>query len=105
MGSMISLALGRLEVDWGKNNGFIDHSALFQPSDVAPIPYYYAGAKRTDGGEQAWEVVSEIKDGLSKPLSQIVERINLLGHTMAVCEKEFASLAAYHEFDAKTFSF
>jgi hypothetical protein len=33
MGSMISLAVGRLEVDWGKNNGFVDHSALFQVDD------------------------------------------------------------------------
>ena len=43
MGSMISLAVGRLEIDWGKNNGFVDHSALFQAGDVAQIPYYYAG--------------------------------------------------------------
>ncbi len=43
MGSMISLAVGRLEVDWEKNNGFVDHSPLFQAGDVAQIPYYYAG--------------------------------------------------------------
>src|SRR4029077_1239181 len=29
MGSMISLAVGRFEIEWGKNNGFVDHSALF----------------------------------------------------------------------------
>ncbi|MFU0507427.1 hypothetical protein [Pseudaminobacter sp. NGMCC 1.201702] len=27
---MIHLAVGRLEIDWGKNQGFRDHSALFQ---------------------------------------------------------------------------
>ncbi len=45
MGSMISLAVGRLEIEWGKNNGFTDHSALFQAGDLTQIPYYYAGAK------------------------------------------------------------
>ncbi len=44
MGSMIHLAVGRLEIDWGKNQGFRDHSALFQgETDVADVPYYYAG--------------------------------------------------------------
>jgi len=43
MGSMISLAVGRLEVDWGRNNGFVDHSPLFQSGDVTDVPYYYAG--------------------------------------------------------------
>jgi hypothetical protein len=38
MGSMIHLSVGRLEVDWGKNNGFRDHSALFQQSDLAQVP-------------------------------------------------------------------
>src|ERR1039458_9204593 len=42
MGSMIHLAVGRLEIDWGKNFGFTDHSALFQISDLAKVPYYYA---------------------------------------------------------------
>ncbi|MEY9148930.1 HEPN/Toprim-associated domain-containing protein [Bradyrhizobium elkanii] len=106
MGSMISLAVGRLEIDWGKNNGFVDHSALFQTSDVAPVPYYYAGDE-TEGkdGEPAWEVITEMKDGLSKPLSQVIDRITLLGHTRAVCEKEFAALAEFNGFDAASFTF
>jgi hypothetical protein len=28
MGSMIHLAVGRLEIDWGKNSGFADHGPL-----------------------------------------------------------------------------
>jgi hypothetical protein len=47
MGSMIHLAVGRLEIDWGKNNGFTDHSPLFQPTDLAQVPYYYV----KEGGE------------------------------------------------------
>ncbi len=46
-----------------------------------------------------------MKDGLSKPLAQVVDRINLLGHTAAVCEKEFASLSAFNEFDVEAFPF
>ena len=40
MGTMICLAVGKLEVDWGKNNFFSDHGALFQASDLKPIPTY-----------------------------------------------------------------
>jgi hypothetical protein len=43
MGSMIHLGTGRLEIEWGKNNGFVDHIALFQESDVALVLYYCAG--------------------------------------------------------------
>jgi hypothetical protein len=42
MGSMIHLAVGRLEIDWGKNTAFNDHNPLFQISDVAEVPHYYA---------------------------------------------------------------
>ncbi|WP_166308783.1 HEPN/Toprim-associated domain-containing protein [Bradyrhizobium sp. 2S1] len=106
MGSMISLAVGRLEIDWGKNNGFVDHSALFQTSDIAAVPYYYAGDEiEGRNGEPAWEVITEMKDGLSKPLAQVIDRINLLGHTRVVCEKEFAALAEFSGFDAASFTF
>lgn len=29
MGSMITLGIGRMEIDWGKNSSYIDYSALF----------------------------------------------------------------------------
>src|SRR5437879_29015 len=41
MGSMIHLSVGRLEIDWGRNFGFTDHSPLFQRTDLAQVPYYY----------------------------------------------------------------
>src|SRR6516164_1857920 len=106
MGSMISLAVGRLEIEWGKNNGFTDHSALFQPGDLTLVPHYYVGAEKPPtNGEPDWEVITEMKDGLSKPLAHVIDRINLLGHTVAVCEKEFESMAAFHEVGADTFPF
>ena len=106
MGSMISLAVGRLEIDWGKNNGFVDYSALFQAGDVAQIPYYYAREeiRGADSGPD-WEVITELKEGLSKPLALVIDRINLLGHTHSVCEAELAALAEFNGFDATTFSF
>jgi HEPN/Toprim N-terminal domain 1 len=96
MGSMINLAVGRLEIDWGKNNGFVDYSALFQAGDVAQIPYYCAGEeiKGADGGPD-WEVITELKEGLSKPLALVIDRINLLGYTHSVTDtpKRKASIA------------
>src|SRR5450755_3941590 len=42
MGLLVSLGVGRLEIDWGKNEFFRNHSALFLPYDVRDAPYYYA---------------------------------------------------------------
>ncbi|HET6161501.1 MAG TPA: HEPN/Toprim-associated domain-containing protein [Dongiaceae bacterium] len=108
MGSMIHLSVGRLEIDWGKNNAFSDHSALFQTSNVTNIPYYYAGADKPDPvapSERAWEIIVEHKEGLSKPLAEVIDRINLLGHTPLVCEEEFRWLADLNDFDAAVFKF
>ena len=108
MGSMIHLAVGRLEIDWGKNQGFRDHSALFQGErDVTDVPYYYAGAE--DGtdfeGKTKWKPLIEYKEGLSKPLPLVIDRLNLLGHTYGQCEKEFAFLARLNGFDDTRFTF
>ena len=108
MGSMIHLAGGRLEIDWGKNQGFRDHSALFQGErDVTEVPYYYAVDK--DGtdfeGETKCKPVIEYKEGLSKPLRLVIDRLNLLGHTYEQCEREFAFLARLNDFDDKRFTF
>lgn len=71
MGSMIHLSVGRLEIDWGKNHGFTDHSPLFQPSDLAQVPYYYVAdgseGERDEHGDYDFELVTERKDGLSSP--------------------------------------
>lgn len=41
MGSMISLGVGRMEIDWGKNNVFRNHSSLFKTEDIKSIPYWH----------------------------------------------------------------
>lgn len=78
MGSMIHLAVGRLEIDWGKNGGFVDHSPLFQVTDLTQVPYYYVEFHDDDfqqakrcidaNGEERSQLYVEYKQGTSKPL-------------------------------------
>src|ERR1700730_3974458 len=108
MVSMIQLSVGRLEIDWGKNSGFHDHSPLFQPTDLAQVPYYYVDEKnpqKEGGGKYEYNLVTEYKDGLSKPLGQVIERINLLGHTLAYARREFEFLSHLNSFDTDKFNF
>jgi hypothetical protein len=108
MGSMIHLSVGRLETDWGKNEGFHDHSPLFQPTDLAQVPYYYVDEEnphKDGGGEDEYNLVTEYKDGLSKPLGEVIERINLLGHTLAYARREFEFLSHLNSFDTEKFKF
>jgi len=108
MGSMIQLSVGNLQVDWGKNSGFTDHSAFFQTSDVTLVPYYYVveGSEYTDGaGETQWKITVEYKEGLSKPLFEVKDRITLLGHTIEHCRQEFMYLANLNDFDSELFEF
>lgn len=41
MGSIISLGIDKLEIEWGKNNIFNNHSNLFQKTDIKKEKYYY----------------------------------------------------------------
>lgn len=79
MGSMVSLGVGKLELDWGKNNFFRNHSKLFLPSDIKKIPYYYA-----DG-------VTEYKEGCSRKLKDVKRRLELLGYSMSRLKEFYES--------------
>lgn len=106
MGSMIHLAVGHLEVDWGKNLYFTDHSQLFQSGDLAQVPYYYVDEDdphNENTGE--YNLVMVLKDGLSKPLEKVIDRINLLGYTKTYARKEFNYLARGNDLDIKKFNF
>lgn len=92
MGTMIHLAVGRLEVDWGKNSIFSDHGALFQPTDLKPVPSYYVNDNWPDG-----EPIVEMNEGFGKPLGQIVDRLELLGFTMRAVEQQYAELHRIHD--------
>jgi hypothetical protein len=77
MGSMITLGIDKFEIDWGKNNFFTDHSALFLPSDVDLMPYYYA------------DDVVEMKEGLARKLSSIKRRLDLLGYSPRTLARKY----------------
>lgn len=77
MGSMISLGLGKFEIDWGKNNFFRNHSKLFEQTDIKNISYYYADDE------------SEHQEGYSKKLKYVKPRLELLGYTFNTLEKIF----------------
>ena len=68
MGSTISLWVGDFEVDWGKNNIFMEHNPLFQPGDVHPK-----------------------KDSV-KLLKYVLPRVELLGHTLDSARREYEEL-------------
>ncbi|WP_147377632.1 hypothetical protein [Mesorhizobium waimense] len=51
---------------------------------MADVPYYYYGGEEDDPGiegEIRYKPIVELKEGLSKPLVQVIARLNLLGHT------------------------
>lgn len=77
MGSYISLGVGELELDWGKNFGFRDYSKLFLPSDKKDIPYYYADD----------EVI--LKPGYSTSLARVKSRLELLGYSLKALSSHF----------------
>ena len=97
---MINLAVGRLEVDWGKNNFFTDHGAIFQPTDVKPVPSYYAGDDWPDG-----EPIVEMNEGFGKPLGHVLDRLELLGHTLRAVEHHYKKLHQFHDLSEQQLPF
>lgn len=111
---MIHLTLGRMELDWGKNSGFQDHSALFRPNDLTEIPYYYAASDDDDPANAhlplirksetfSYRLITEMKEGYAAPVSVVARRLLLLGYTDDYCRQEFEALReigyANHDFD------
>src|SRR5690242_19281715 len=81
MGSIITLGVGRLEIDWGKNSFFHNHSRLFFRDDVKPEIYYYA------------ENFQELKPAFSRPLRKVLPRLELLGYSLANCRRMYEEMA------------
>lgn len=81
MGTMIHLSIGNLEIDWGKNSGFADHSPLFQINDLSEVPSWFV--KDSDSiGQGDWTLYPDYNQGYSSPLWKIVDRLQLLGFTL-----------------------
>lgn len=91
MGTMICLAVGKLEVDWGKNNFFSNHGALFQASDLKPVASYYAGENWPEG-----EPIVEMDEGFGKPLWQVRDRLELMGYTLRGVKHHYERLHRMH---------
>ncbi len=70
MGSIVSLGIGNLEIDWGNNNHFINHSRLFNPSDQGVIDYHTYEGKTYE------------QKGFASPLSKVKIRLDLLGYSL-----------------------
>ncbi len=90
MGSMITLGIGRMELDWGKNSSYTDHSALFKVSDIKHIPYYYVSMDSDDA-------IIEMKEGYSRKLSSIKSRLDMLGYSIPRIKEMYEELIKEHE--------
>lgn len=84
MGTMITLGVGKLEINWGKNDFYENFRDLFQPNDWKDIKYYYA------------DNVVEIKKGYSRELALVKPRLDLLGYTLENIKTIYES--AYTEY-------
>ena len=82
MGSIVTLGLGQLEIDWGKNWNYASHSKLFLPGDVKPVSYHYFDPETE-------KVTEELKPGLARPLRSIKRRLELLGYTLSEAKRCF----------------
>lgn len=102
LGTIISLVIDGLEIDWGKNEFFANHLPLYQKSDLKPILYY----KKDELDEESEDVFDY---GYSKPLYQIKDRLDLLGYTIRNIEDLFnttkENIDLYEAFDSEPITF
>ncbi len=84
MGSVITLRIGNLEVDWGKNGLSTDHGPLFKLEDETMVEYDYIN--------EFGEHLKETKEASSRPLRGMVGRLALLGYTLSAANREYSEL-------------
>jgi hypothetical protein len=87
MGTMIHLSVGNLEIDWGKNRGFTDHSPIYQLTDVTSVPSWFV--KDHERGDDNWTLFADYNEGYSSPLWKVLERLKLLGYTERIIESYY----------------
>lgn len=74
---MVTLRLGRLEVDWGKNSFFRNHSALFARCDLGEAEYFYADNE------------VQTQPAYVRKLGRIVRRLELMGFSLEGCRTAY----------------
>lgn len=103
MYSMITLAVGRFEVDWTRYWGTLrDYRELYQTSDVDQVPCYYLDLDEdADDYEPDGPRPTTVRrqTGYSKRFTEVLDRMSLLGYSYESCKSEFEFLARVHDFD------
>jgi hypothetical protein len=89
MGSLITLGIEQLDVDWAKNCLGRNHSCLFLPDDLKEVTYYYAENHR------------EQRPAYARKLRSIKKRLELLGYTLDGCRKRYSELTTHPEFEQR----
>ena len=82
MGTMSTLDIGRFEIDWGKNDYYFDHGALFQETDRKKVIYHYSDNE------------TKTKYAYTKKLGLIKDRLDLLGYSIENLKKEYEKIIA-----------
>ncbi|WP_411564214.1 HEPN/Toprim-associated domain-containing protein [Pseudomonas shirazensis] len=84
MGSIVSLTIGGIEIDWGKNNGFINHSKLFLPTDKTIL------SEREHDGRRY------INYGYRRELRSVIPRLELYGYSAKTIQKIWDEHLSYY---------
>lgn len=74
MGSIITLGIGNLEIDWGKNLHYKEHGALFCSGDIREFEDSY---EDEDGN-----TVTETRKEVARKLRLMKRRLDLLGYSI-----------------------
>lgn len=92
MGSIITLGINKLEIDWGKNYTFNNHSKLFKKNEFdSKIKYY----EMDEYGEK--EIVKSYPGAKAK-LSNVKNRLDLLGYGINKLEGLYKKCIAEYEY-------
>ncbi len=78
MGTYITLDIGKMELIGSKNDPGIDHGRLFHENDRKPI-------------ERDQDYAYECPNGFQATLSEVLPRLEMLGHTLSVARQEYES--------------
>ena len=90
MGSYITLCINKMEIDWGKNYSFKDHSKLFQIDDFGKkIPIY------ADDDENE---ILEYGECAQRKLRDIKERLEILGYDLRSLREKFNEYCKDYEY-------
>lgn len=90
MGTIINLTIERITLDWAKNSMGFDHGHLFQEGDLA--------RRRAERIDYDWydqhpeEDVAPSEAAFVRPLSRVLPRLDLLGHTLESARAEYEDL-------------